>query len=129
MSHGDFFLECGLNRFSYDALWLIVFRARWLCTVLLRSLFLQWTISDAVARASYSSAILDATATTGDVTRFRDFSWPLMISANPDEISYIFAGFNDGVYLQYRSGATAATIVENANVSGFTSYPNETFNY
>lgn len=48
-----------------------------------------WIYSDALARASFSGAILNMSAahgTTADTDAFRSFTWPLMISADPNEI-------------------------------------------
>ena len=82
------------------------------------------TLSDGLVRASFAGSILNGT--TGDAARFRDFAWPFIASADPERMSYIFAGFEDGMYLQYRSnGVNASRVVADAAVAGFDRYPVE----
>ena len=47
-----------------------------------------WTISDGLARASFTGTILSQTTDdTGDPEKFTSFAWPLMYSVSPKEIS------------------------------------------
>ena len=52
------------------------------------------TISDGLTRASFAGSILNGTTrSTGDEAAFRAFAWPFIASADPERMSYVFAGF------------------------------------